>query len=607
MADATSGSGDAPAPARPARRALRTVAIGAAVAAAVIATAPFYIDTYTTNILIRAFFLAALAMTVDVLWGYTGILTFGQSAFFGIGAYACALVATHYGFGPLWFAGSLLLGVAVAVAVGGLIGWLAFYHGASPLYASIITLALPIVLVQLIFAGGRFTGSSSGLSAFPTYYWAFETWFWIAGGYLIAVTVLGYLFVRSDFGRVLVAIRENEERCAYLGIPVSRIKIALMMAAGAIGAGAGFGYAAFTNVVAPELGGFLLGTELLIFTALGGRGTLIGPVIGTIGIDVTASYLSGSLPFLWKLLTGIAFVVVIVLLPQGLIPILGRGLARLFGPLLPKPEPERIRLRTFPPKTAHGESPSAPLKTQALARHYGSLKVLDGIDIESRGSELLSIVGPNGAGKTTLMRCVSDGGERTGGQVFVNGAEIGRGAPQTVVAKGIGRSFQNTNLFETLTVGECLMLSRWRIDGAPLFARRGEVALPEPALGILRATGLDRALETQTRNLSHGQKRGLELAMVLATEPSVLLLDEPTAGLTKAERMAIGGVLTTLAREHGLSILLIEHDLDFVREISDRIVVLHQGALLMEGTVEEVIASDLVRAVYSGQSVEGAA
>ena len=236
---------------------------------------------------------------------------------------------------------------------------------------------------------------------------------------------------------------------------------------------------------------------------------------------------------------------------------------------------------------------------------YRDRPVLWDVDLAVRPGVLTAIVGPNGAGKTTLMRCISDGGERTSGNVQINGAEIGRGAPQSVVAKGVGRSFQNTNLFETLTVGECLMLARWRIDGAALFSRRGTVDLPDPAFGILRATGLDRALATETRFLSHGQKRGLELAMVLATEPSVLLLDEPTAGLTKAERMAIGGVLTGLARDHGLCILLIEHDLDFVREISDRIVVLHQGGLLMEGTVEEVIASDLVKAVYSGQSVEG--
>ena len=220
---------------------------------------------------------------------------------------------------------------------------------------------------------------------------------------------------------------------------------------------------------------------------------------------------------------------------------------------------------------------------------------------------MLSIVGPNGAGKTTMMRCISDGGERSDGKVYVNGTEIGRGAPQKVVALGVGRSFQNTNLFDTLTVGQCLMLARYRIDGARMFSRSTTVRMPEPAMDILRATGLADALGTETRFLSHGMKRGLELAMVLATEPSVLLLDEPTAGLTKAERTAIGNVLSRLSRDFGLCILLIEHDLDFVRDISSRIVVLHQGALLMEGTVEEVIASDLVKAVYSGQDVEGAA
>lgn len=588
------------------RRAFRTAAIGAFVALAVVAISPFYLDTYSTNILIRALFLAALAMTVDVLWGYTGILTFGQSAVFGIGAYACALIFTHYGFGPDWAIGALILGMAAAALISAMFGWFAFYHGASPLYGSIVTLAMPIILVQVIFAGGRFTGSSSGLSSFPTYYWDVEVWFWIAGGYLVIVGTLGWLFVQSDFGRVLVAIRENEERCAYLGIPVSGIKIALMAMAGAIGAGAGFGFAAFTNVVAPELGGFLLGTELLIWTALGGRGTLIGPILGTIGIDFTASYLSGSLPFLWKLLTGIAFVVVIVLLPQGLIPILFSGVRRLFGrKTAPKRTP--VALQALPPRAAGKDLDAPPLKITGLSRRFGSLKVLDGIALEGRASEILSIVGPNGAGKTTLMRCISDGGERSAGKVYVNGVEIGRGAPQKVAALGVGRSFQNTNLFDTLTVGECLTLARFKVDGAARFGCRIDLHLPEPALDILRATGLDEALSAETRNLSHGMKRGLELAMVLATEPSVLLLDEPTAGLTKAERSAIGDVLVRLAHDYALCILLIEHDLDFVRDISSRIVVLHQGALLLEGTVDEVIASDLVKAVYAGESVEDAA
>jgi len=582
-------------------RAHRTAALGALTAGAVVAVGPLLLDTYMTNILIRALFLAAVVMTVDVLWGYTGVLTFGQSAFFGVGAYACALVFTHYGFGADWGLLALALGIGAAMTIALLTGWLAFFHGASPLYGSIITLALPIVLTQAIFSGGRFTGSSSGLSGFPTWYWPVEVYFWIAGGLLVAVTTLGWLLVRSDFGRVLVAIRENEERCAYLGVPVSRIKIALMMAAAAVAAAAGFGYAAFTNVVAPELAGFLLGTEFLIYTALGGRGTLLGPVLAGVGIDVTASWLSGQLPFLWKLMTGVAFIVVIVLLPRGLAPVF-----MALGRLIPGGPPEPPAALVAAPRRAGpgAETAAPPLRIEALTRSYGSLQVLKGVTMTGHASELLSVVGPNGVGKTTLMRCVSDGAERSGGTVEINGVALGRGAPQRATAMGVGRSFQNTSLFDSLTVAECLQLARMRVDGARLFHRRDEIRLPEPARDILRATGLDQKLAEETRNLSHGMKRGLELAMVLATEPSVLLLDEPTAGLTKAERGAIGAVLTRLTREFGLCIVLIEHDLDFVREISDRVVVLHQGAILMEGAVEEVVASDLVKAVYAGHGAD---
>ena len=592
-------------------RQIWTTLAGAAVALVIVATAPLYLDTYMTNVLIRALFLGVLALTVDLVWGYTGVLTFGQSAFFGIGAYACALVATHWGFGPGWFALALVIGIVAAAVTAWLVGLLSFYHGASPLYSSIMTLALPIVLVQIIFAGGRFTGSSSGLSGFPTYYWSIDTWFVIAGILLVAVATVAWLFVRSDYGRILVAIRENEDRCAYLGIPVSRIKIGLFVACGAIGAVAGFGYAAFTNVVAPELGGFLLGTESLIWVALGGRGTLLGPILGAIGIDVTSSYLSGSLPFLWKFIVGVVFVLVIILLPNGFASLVTGAWRRYRARSNPEGEGHHAAGVRLVAAEGTGVRPTAtsvaPIRIAALTCRYGSLTVLDGIEVEAREGQLLSIVGPNGAGKTTLMRCISNGTERTSGQVTVAGTEIGRRSPQKIVGLGVGRSFQNTSLFDSLTVGDCLRLARYRIDGASAFVRRQTVALPEPALEILRATGLDQQLGLETRYLSHGMKRGLELAMVLATEPRVLLLDEPTAGLTKSERTAIGHVLTRLVEEYGLCVFLIEHDLDFVREISNRIVVLHQGKLLLDGSVEEVVSSDLVKAVYAGHNLETAA
>jgi len=367
------------------------------------------------------------------------------------------------------------------------------------------------------------------------------------------------------------------------------------------------GYAAFSNVVAPELAGFQLGTELLIWTALGGRATLLGPVFAAISIDTMSSWLSGALPFLWKLLTGIAFVLVIVLLPRGFAPLVSAVWRRL-RPSRASSTPA-IKLEQVPVQLMmqSGEGNTLPLRIEHASRKYGSLHVLRDVNMTGNATELLGIIGPNGAGKTTLMRCISDGNERTDGRIYINGVEIGRGSPQHVVGLGVGRSFQNTNLFDTLTVGECLKLARYRLDGVRLFDRSDTVALPQPAMDILRATGLDTKLTEETRNLSHGMKRGLELAMVLATEPSVLLLDEPTAGLTRAERMVIGKVLTRLTRDFALCIVIIEHDLDFVREISNRVVVLHQGAILMEGTVDEVVASDLVKAVYAGHTEKQAA
>lgn len=585
----------------------RAALIGCLAGLAAVAVAPFFLDTYFTNILIRTLLIAAVVMTVDILWGYTGILTFGQSAFFGIGAYACGLVFTHYGFGPGWALGGLALALGMAAIVAAGTGWLAFFHGSSPIYASIITLALPIVLTQIIYSGGSYTGSSSGLSGFPTYFWSLEVWFWIAGCFLVLTTTAGWLLVRSDFGRVLVAIRENEDRSAYLGIPVSRIKTMLMVFAAMVASVAGFAYAAFSNVVAPELAGFQLGTELLIWTALGGRATLLGPVFAAIGFDTMSSWLSGALPFLWKLLTGIVFVVVIVALPRGLAPLFSAVWQRLWPRKNVISSQARIvkASATRMLKGSFGDAP--PLRIERLTRRYGSLEVLSDVNLVGKGTELLGVIGPNGAGKTTLMRCISDGKERTTGTLYINNVDVKRSSPQQVVGLGVGRSFQNTSLFETLTVAECLKLARYRIDGASLFNRNETIALPQPSLDILEATGLDMKLSEETRNLSHGMKRGLELAMVLATEPSVLLLDEPTAGLTRPERMAIGNVLTNLTRDFGLCIVLIEHDLDFVRAISNRVVVLHQGAILMEGTVEEVVASDLVKAVYSGHKQEESA
>jgi len=563
---------------------------------ALIIIGPWIFDSYVLNILIKAFFFSVTAVTVDVLWGYTGYLTFGQSAFFGIGAYAAGLVFTHNGFSPGTVALALALAVAASVAVAALVGWLSFYRGASPFFATVISLVLPIVMTQLLLSGGEWTGSSSGLTGYDTFDFSLSTWYWIAGAALIAVGLFAWTVVRSDAGRVLASIRDNESRCSYLGINVPMVKILLLAATAAIAGLAGFGYGSFSGVVAPELSGFVLGTELIIWVALGGRGTLWGPLIGSILINVATAYLSSRMPFAWQLILGITFVLVIVVLPRGLVPLL----LKPFG--LDAQRDDIPTLVERPAAAATATTGTPALVMNGVTKSYGSFKVLQNIVLQADAGELVGLIGPNGAGKTTLMRCMSDGADRSAGSVLLCGHDIGRLPAEACVRFGLGRKFQNANIFESLTVAECLRMASTMLERPSLLRRARTLALPPYALDVLRATQLDGKLGSVALDLSHGEQQALELAMVLALEPRIVLLDEPTAGLTKTERTQIGQVLSSLAHRYKLCCLLVEHDLDFVEDIATRIVVLHQGTIVMQGTFQEVVHSDLVKTIYAGSA-----
>ena len=590
-------------------RRLSLILAVALLALAAIVAGPYVLDTYSVNVLTRSLLYAAVALTVDLLWGFLGILTFGQSVFFACGAYAAGLVFTHLDFSTGNAVLALVLGVGGALLVAAIVGWLAFWHGASALYASVITLVLPIVATQLLYSGGTFTGSSSGLSGFMSFDLSMEAWFWLAGSFLVVVTTAAYIFVKSDAGKLLVAVRENEQRCKYLGLDTSRLKILVYLACAAIAAIAGYIYAGYAMVVAPELAGFVFGTELVIWTALGGRGTLLGPVFGALIVDYESAQLAGDYPFVWQLIIGVLFVLVIVAFPRGLLPVvfdLPRKLIGLLRPRVTAPAAS-VRLSILDAAETQGVEPGEgpALTVSGVAKRFGSLTVLEAIDFEARAGELVSLVGPNGAGKTTLMRCIADGAERSAGSIAVNGYDIGRKPPEACVALGVGRKFQMANVFETLTVAQCLQIARVRHARPSLWRRAQVLPLPEAAMHVIATTGLDKQLSTPAHLLSHGMKQALELAMVLALEPRVLLLDEPTAGLTKTERMQIGAILIELTKKQGLCVLLVEHDLDFVREISSRVIVLHQGHIVLDGSVEEVVASELVKQVYAGSGHAG--
>jgi len=576
------------------RRNIRLILLAALAVSAIllIVFGPTFLGRFSLNVLTRSMIYAMLAITVDLLWGYTGVLTFGQAAFFGVGAYATAMVLTHLGSSPAFFVVALAAAMLVPLIFGLAVGWLSFYHGSTPLYATVISLVVPIVVTQIVFSGGVWTGSSSGLVGYDTLPLGLSGYFRLTGICLAIFAVVAIVFVRSDAGRLLAAVRDNEARVAYLGMNPARLKIALTAVLAGVCGLAGFLFANASGVVAPENTGFVFGTELVVWTALGGRGTIVGPLFGAIGIDYLSANLSGDLPFLWQLIIGSLFVVMIILLPGGLASLatrflkVGRGETKLSS----------TPMRQFDKRV----DDASLLSIRKLGKSYGALPVLKGIDLEIRAGELVSLVGPNGAGKTTLMRCLSDGTEQVEGEVHILGRNIAGCTPQDIVALGVGRKFQVASIFDSMTIGECLKMARFSHQRPSPVRSLAEIALPAPTVEILQLTGMAGMLDKPVSLLSHGQRQALELAMVVALQPRVILLDEPTAGLTKTERMTIGTILKKLTDEMGFAAILVEHDLDFVREISSRIVVLHQGRLILDGTVEEVVNSETVRTIYSG-------
>jgi len=566
-------------------------------ALALVIVGPMFLDRFSMNVLTRSMIYAILAITVDLLWGYAGILTFGQAAFFGVGAYATAMLFTQVGSSPTLIGLALVLAIIVPVVLGLIVGWLSFYYGSTPIYATVISLVFPIVVTQLIYSGGTLTGSSSGLVGYTGLPFGLEGFFRLSGICLVIIAVGALIFVRSDGGRILTAIRDNETRCAYLGLNTQRIKIVLMAVLAGVAGLAGFLFANASGVVAPENTGFVFGTELVVWTALGGRGTILGPVLGAIGIDYLSANLSGELPFLWQLIIGSLFIVMIIFLPNGLAALVLRFTRRGRSELPIGSSPELVVKTSL----HHKNSIDGPLLSiDKLEKSYGSQKVLEDITLDVSPGELVSLVGPNGAGKTTMMRCLTDGNESSRGVVRVAGKDIAGMIPNQIVALGVGRKFQVASVFESLTVAECLRMARAALETPSFVSDSDVLGLPSAAIEILQLTGLDQRLSTEVSLLSHGQKQSLELAMVVALEPRMILLDEPTAGLTKAERTTIGTILKKLTSELGFAAILVEHDLDFVCDISSRIVVLHQGRLVLDGSVEEVVNSEIVKTIYSG-------
>jgi branched-chain amino acid transport system ATP-binding protein len=545
-----------------------------------------------------------LAIAYNLLMGYTGLVSFGHSAFFGLGGYGAGLVQVHFVKGMVV---PLLAGVAVATLAGVFIGFLLMRK--RGVYFSLLTLAFTQMFFYIVYGATTVTGGENGLGGierFPlhlgplrvdlgdkkVYYYATAL---IAAG---AIWLL-WRVVHSPFGRVLESIRENEQRASCVGYNVKRYKLTAFIVSCTFSGLAGALYTFLLNFAYPESLHVTMAGEIAAMTLVGGMRSFVGPAVGAAVFVFMRDTLS-SWTQNWLVYFGVIFIGFVMFSPNGIVGVWDR-LGGRAQRTRPRPAGGPSAAAAPAADGVPGEAAEVLLDVRNLTKRFGALAAVDGASFQVRRGELRSIIGPNGAGKTTLFNCLTGLLTADRGQAVFRGTAITAMLPHRIVACGVSRSFQIISIFHALTVFENVRIAaqaKHRCRFAMLADAESFSDLNEEALRLVAAVGLDDQAFAVATNLSHGDQRLLEIAIALATRPELLLLDEPLAGLAAHERGRVADLIRALHRS--LAIVLIDHDIDQVLALSDRITVLHQGRVIAEGEPAEIQHNAEVQTAYLG-------
>lgn len=550
---------------------------------------PFVSTDYFLSLIGKVLIFAIFAISLDLAWGYGGILSLGHSVFFGLGSYAFAITALQWDSSAAVIMG-VFLGIVLPALLAAIVSMFLFFTKSSIFYIGVITLSLSLLAEQVALRFPQLTGGLNGLNGLPGFPFSGISLYFVIFLFFVVVLYLTYQFLNSDMGKVIVAIRDNEERTRFMGYKTPWVRTLMFVLSGMIAGFAGVLYAPYSGFVSPSLLNFLLATQVIVWVAIGGRGKLVGAVIGALLINILEPYFIESFPYVWQLILGLLFVFVVVFMPNGLYSLFNKK-------SINRDNQYQVVVKPLSQST---QSSNTILNIRNLKVSFGSLTILKGLDLKLNRGELLCIIGPNGAGKSTLINSLTGRNAPTSGDVELEGQSIEHKNPEDIVRLGIARTFQSTNIIGSLNVAENLQLAVRKGKFPSFFNRTNVVTLNPSAAQLLRQSGLSEKLSVEAGSLVHGDQQLLELCMSIALEPKVLFLDEPTAGLTIHERKNIGKILTQLARKDNISLLVIEHDVDFVKEISDRVTVLHDGKIMADGTVREVTGNELVKRVYLG-------
>ncbi|UFZ01598.1 branched-chain amino acid ABC transporter ATP-binding protein/permease [Bradyrhizobium ontarionense] len=549
---------------------------------------------------------ALVAMGLVLLTGVGGLTSFGQAAFVGFGAYTTAVLSANYGVSP-WLTLPLSLLVSGLAAV--LLGLVTVRLSGH--YLPLGTLAWGLGLFYL-FSKLAFLGRNDGISGIPplsigslrmldpgTIYFAI----WAA---VLVSALLTMNLLDSRTGRAIRALRRGHIAAEAFGVYSPRAKMLVFIYAAVLAGLSGWLYAHFTRAVNPTPFGAQAGIEYLFVAVVGGAGYVWGGVLGAAIVVILKEVLQSYLPLLLHgegqletIVFGILLVTLLQLAPTGLWPWLTARLP--FKPVAKKPD-TTIKL---PARIRAASAPSVLLQVDNARKQFGGVVAVNNVSFDVQAREIVALIGPNGAGKSTTFNLITGVLPPTSGNISVLGKAVGNAPPQDVVKLGISRTFQHVKLVPDMTVLENVAIgahlrghsgaisSMFRLD------RADEAKLLAEAARQIERVGLGDQMHQFAGSLSLGQQRIVEIARALCVDPMLLLLDEPAAGLRHMEKQRLGALLREL-RAGGMSVLLVEHDMGFVMDLADRIVVLDFGTKIAEGTPAAIKTNPEVIKAYLG-------
>jgi branched-chain amino acid transport system permease protein len=562
---------------------------------------PFWI------VLLNNIGLAALvAMGLVLLTGVGGLTSFGQAAFCGFGAYTTAVLTTAYGVSP-WLTLPLSLLVSGIAAV--LLGIVTVRLSGH--YLPLGTIAWGIGLFYL-FSKLEFLGRNDGISGIPplsigtfrmldpgTIY--FAIWVGVLVSALLTMNLLD-----SRTGRAIRALRRGHIAGEAFGVQTPRAKLLVFVYAAVLAGLSGWLYAHFQRAANPTPFGAHAGIEYLFIAVVGGAGYVWGAVLGAGIVVILKEILQSYLPYVFggqsqleTIVFGILLVVLLQLAPTGVWPWL---MARL--PL----KPARKRTDTSLPPATRVRAPASPatlLQIEKARKQFGGVIAVNDVSFDVQAREIVALIGPNGAGKSTTFNLITGVLTTTGGTITVLGNKVDNAPPQEVVKLGVARTFQHVKLVPDMTVLENVAIGAHLRGHAGAIAsmlrldRADEAKLLAEAARQIERVGLGDQIDQLAGSLSLGQQRIVEIARALCVDPLLLLLDEPAAGLRHMEKQRLAALLRQL-RDGGMSVLLVEHDMGFVMDLADRVVVLDFGTKIAEGTPDAIKTNPDVIKAYLG-------